>query len=152
MVPVSPGGGAHDVGSPFWSNLEGGGEAGLETTDGATEVPMSLELAKVHAWASILPSSPEGGVLEATGAEEESLLAGRDILVVVLPSIGGEVTWVAARSSSGSEAAHDLVWPQPGGLGKARFVLRDGGSENSGTYSGAADNRCDWALLPSWRS
>ena len=30
-----------------------------------------------------------------------------------------------ARSSSGSGATHDLVWPCPGELGKAWFVLHD---------------------------
>jgi len=30
-----------------------------------------------------------------------------------------------ARSSSGSGVTRELVWPCPGELGKARFILRD---------------------------
>ena len=30
-----------------------------------------------------------------------------------------------ARSSSGLGATHELVWPCPGALGKAQFVLHD---------------------------
>ena len=30
-----------------------------------------------------------------------------------------------ARSSSGSGATRELVWPSPGELGKARFILHD---------------------------
>ena len=30
-----------------------------------------------------------------------------------------------AGSSSGSRATRELVWPCPGELGKARFILRD---------------------------
>lgn len=78
--------------------------------------------------------------------DDEPLLVGRDILVVVIPSVSEEDIGVVppvvlpsqeraviptslstdvAGSSNGSEAAGDLVWPKVDELGKVRFMLRD---------------------------
>lgn len=49
LLPVSPGRGAHAVGSPFWSDLERSEEAGVETANEVVEVHMSPKLAEAHA-------------------------------------------------------------------------------------------------------
>ena len=35
------------------------------------------------------------------------------------------MVWSSAGPSSGSGVTHELVWPYPGDLRKARFILRD---------------------------
>ena len=78
--------------------------------------------------------------------EVEQPSVSHGILVVDIPSNGGEDTEVMpsvvlpsqegvmipssvgatmARSSGGSQATHELLWPHPGELGKARFIHRD---------------------------
>ncbi|XP_034585140.2 uncharacterized protein [Setaria viridis] len=142
---ASPGGGAH--GSPAWSGLEEAGGPAVGDAVAVVEANPSPEMVEAQARAGDLPSRTGSGAMEVVGAEGEQLPASCNIPVVDILSDVEEDTGVAqpgvppsqeravilaslgaaaARSSGRSGADRELVWPQPGEPGKARFVLHDG--------------------------
>lgn len=144
-LPASTGGGAH--GSPAWVGLEEVGGPTIGPTIAVVEANPSPETVEAQAWANDLPSPTGSGAPEAVGAEGERLAASYDIPVVDIlfdvvedtgvVQLGVPPSWeravipaslgtVVAGSSGRSGAVRELVWPQPGEPGKARFVLRDG--------------------------
>lgn len=105
MLPTSPSRGAH--GSPAWFELEVGG-AVVRPAIAVVESNPSPKMVKAQAWVSDLPSLTRCGASEADGAEGEQPSVPPSREWVVIPASLGAA---AARSSGGSGAAHELVWP-----------------------------------------
>jgi len=105
--PASPGGGTH--GSPSWLEPEGSG--GDVARPEVEHPPMGHGVEIVE-----IPCSGEAGAR----VEPPAILPSQELVVVQsLHDVA------VARSSSGLEVTHELVWPCLGDLRKARFILRD---------------------------
>jgi len=106
-LPALPGGGAH--GSPAWSEIEG--------FRGAMAKPEVVHPPVGHGVLAVdIPFSSE----EDTRVEPPAIPPSRELVM-----IWSSHDIAMARSSSGSGVTHELVWPCPGELGKARFILHD---------------------------
>ena len=104
-LPASPGGGAH--GSPSWSELEG--SAGDVARPEVEHLPASHGVYVVE-----IPFSDE----ENTRVEPPVIPLSQELVM-----IRSSHDTMMARSSSGSGATRELVWPCLGVPRKAQFIL-----------------------------